>query len=162
MSCCGHYHPPLRYVRRLREAVGDDDLDIGLNLDDGSDDDNEHGPHLAAAAKAIFSNTRLSAEEKLTKLRLLLKIDGDDEDDQDAEDGEDLPRELRGQDVPECLRSTWRKFRRRPPASRADYDPFPGLTALGGGLSLISEARRPRKTGRLTTARFLEAIQRGR
>jgi hypothetical protein len=167
MDCCGRYHPPLRFtpnrggrLMTLREGIGDDADDmLGLDLDTGDDDD-EHTGHLADAARAIFANKALSAEAKLKKLRLLLKI-GADEPADAGEPGPDLPDELRGEDVPECLRSTWRRWRRRPPVTRSNYDAmFPGLGALPGGVAIITEGRRLKKGG-LSLQRFLEAIQRG-
>jgi hypothetical protein len=144
------------------DDLGDTD-DIDLDLDDGSDD--EHTQHLSRAAAAIFNNRSLSSDQKLAKLRLLLKVSdaGEEPDDGEGEPGEDLPPEVNTAEA--AIRRMYRQLRGAP----RDRDPrsryaqaFPGLAMLGGGVAIISEGRRPRKGGTLTTQRFLEALERGR
>src|SRR5262245_19523736 len=92
-------NPTSARTRRLREAMGDDTDDIDLDLDPdnggngGGDDD--HMRHLSRAAASIFSNRSLSAEEKLAKLKLLLKVT-DSGDDGAGSDTEPVPPEATG------------------------------------------------------------------
>jgi hypothetical protein len=176
---------------RLLEAVGDvdsdglDDLGIGgpgngngngRNGNGGGNGDDEHRSHLADAARAIFANKALSAEAKLKKLRLLLKIDdaGEPEDDSDTEQGDDLPDEINSSEG--WLRKAYRQLRRRPPDTTPNFlalNPgavaFPGLMAIAeangqlprGSATRLREASR-RRGGRLTQAKFLAVLREGR
>jgi hypothetical protein len=150
------------------DDLGDtDDIDLPLQGPSDDDDGNEHDQHLADAARAIFANTSLSAEAKLAKLKLLLKIGAEGEPDEAVAEG--LTRRV-------FLAALQRGGR---PRSRSSYDPrsnfnaaFPGLGELPG-LAAIMEAaggtckggipsrRGPRRrpAGGLTARRFLEALR---
>jgi hypothetical protein len=156
---------PASRLMRLREGIGDvdDDGSLDVALDGNGGGGNGGGGHLddlAAAAGKIFRDESLTAEQKLKKLKLLLRVTdaGEEPDDGDAEP---VPPEATGfEEGYRLMRRACRRARHDP---RSKYtQAFPGLAMLSGGVAIISEARRPRKTGRLTTARFLEAIQRGR
>jgi hypothetical protein len=172
-------YSPARLARLTEGIGGDDDLDMGdLGLDDGSDDDDDsHLQHLSAAAAAIFGNKSLSSDEKLRKLRLLLKVgDTGEEPDDDEAPGADLPAEINSAEG--VIRKMWRRCRRAPRDTRPQFlQNNPGAVAMPGLLAIaegngslprgaavrLTEVSARRRTGKpLTRAAFLKAIEGGR
>jgi hypothetical protein len=166
-------YSPARLARLTEGIGGDDDLDMGLDLDDGNDD---HVEHLSRAAAAIFRDESLSNAEKLKRLRLLLRVTGDDSgpgEEPDDADNEPVPPEATGfEEGYRVLRRACRRSGRRDPRTRFEQL-HPALGALDGFAGLLENAggttrggipgRQPprRRGGVLTVAKFLEAIQRG-